>query len=98
MVKGQFVRLRTSLSFKRQQIDFKFTEPYFLGRNMSFGVDIFATETDLQDESSFDSRQIGAGLRFGFPLSENASLTTRYSFSNDDIKNVDVNNASAGDY
>ena len=93
--KGQFVRLRTSLSFKRQQVDFKFTEPYFLGRNMSFGVDIFATETDLQDESSFDSRQIGAGLRFGFPLSENASLTTRYSFSNDDIKNVDEANASA---
>ena len=92
--RGQFVRLRTSLSFKRQQIDFKFTEPYFLGRNMSFGVDIFATETDLQDESSFDSRQIGAGLRFGFPLSENSRLTTRYSFTNDKIKDVDTANAS----
>lgn len=92
--RGQFVRLRTSLSFKRQQLDFRFTEPYFLGKRMSFGVDAFATDTDLQDESSFDSRQIGGGLRFGFPLSETTSLNTRYSFTHDDIRNVDTANAS----
>ena len=92
--RGQFVRLRTSLSLKRQQIDLKFTEPYFLGRNMSFGVDIYGTETDLQKESSFDTRQIGAGLRFGFPLSENSRLTTRYSFTNDRIKDVNTSKAS----
>ncbi len=92
--RGQFVRLRTSLSFKRQQVDFSFTEPFFLGKRIAFGVDIYATETDLQDESSFDSRQIGAGLRLGFPLSETASVTTRYSFTNDDIRDVDTTNAS----
>lgn len=92
--RGQFVRLRTSLSFKRQQIDFSFTEPYFLGRRMSFGVDVFATQTDLQSESSFDSERQGAGLRFGFPISEFGSLTLRYSFSRDTIKNVDSSQAS----
>ena len=86
--RGQYVRLRTSVSFKRQQVDFSFTEPYFLDRNMSFGVDIYATETDLQNESSFDTRQIGAGLRFGFPLSEDAKVTLRYSFTNDRISDV----------
>jgi outer membrane protein insertion porin family len=86
--RGQFVRLRTSMSFKRQQVDFSFTEPYFLDRNMSFGVDIFATETDLQDESSFDTRQVGAGLRFGFPISEDAKVTLRYSFTNDRISDI----------
>ena len=80
--RGQFVRLSTSLSFKRQQLDFSFTEPYFLGRQIRAGVDAFATETDLQSESSFDSRQIGGGLRFGFPLSENSSLALRYNFTN----------------
>lgn len=88
MGRGQFLRLRTSLSFKRQQIDLKFTEPYFLGRKMSLGIDIFGSETDQQAESSFDSRTTGAGLRFGFPLSENVSLSTRYSFTNTKIKNV----------
>ena len=86
--RGQYVRLRTSMSFKRQQVDFSFTEPYFLDRNMSFGVDLYATETDLQNESSFDTRQIGAGFRFGFPLSEDAKVTLRYSFTNDRISDV----------
>jgi outer membrane protein insertion porin family len=92
--KGQFVRLRTSLSFKRQQLDFKFTEPYFLGRKMTFGVDAFATETDSEDESSFESRQLGGGVRFGFPLSEDSALSFRYLLSYDKIFNVDAATAS----
>ena len=87
--KGQFVRLATSLSFKRQQLDFSFTEPYFLGRRIRAGVDAFATDTDLQDESSFDSRQVGGGLRFGFPISQNSSLSLRYNFTNRRISDVD---------
>ena len=87
--RGQFVRLRTSLSFKRQQIDFSFTEPYFLERRISFGVDVFATQTNQQSESSFDSERQGAGFRFGFPISENGALTLRYSFSRDVIRDVD---------
>lgn len=86
--RGQFVRLATSLSFRRQQIDFSFTEPYFLGRKIQFGIDAFATETDLQAESSFDSRQIGGGLRFGFPVSENSSVVLRYNFTNRRISDV----------
>ena len=89
--RGQFIRLQTSLSFKRQQVDFSFTEPYFLERKIRFGVDAFANETDLQTESSFDSRQIGAGLRFGFPLSEDSAFTARYNFTNRRISNVDSN-------
>lgn len=87
--RGQFVRLATSLSFKRQQLDFSFTEPYFLDRKIQFGVDAFASDTNLQNESSFDTRQIGGGLRFGFPLSENSSAVLRYNFTNRDISDVD---------
>lgn len=89
MGRGQFLRLRTSLSFKRQQVDLRFTEPYFLGRKMSFGIDIFGSETNQQEESSFNARTTGAGFRFGFPLSENVSFSTRYNFTNTNIKNVD---------
>lgn len=93
--RGQFVRLSTSLSFKRQQVDFSFTEPYFLGRRIRAGVDAFATETNLQAESSFDTRQIGGGLRFGFPLSENSSLALRYNFTNRRISDVDSTASTA---
>ena len=91
--KGQFVRLRTSLSFKRQQIDFNFTEPYFLGRKMTFGVDTFVTETNSANESSFKSRRIGGGFRFGFPLSDDSSIGLRYTISYSDI--FDVTSTSA---
>ncbi len=85
MGRGQYLRLSTSISKRRQQIDVRFTEPYFLGRNMSFGVDIFGTDTDLTRESGFKSRQTGAGLRFGFPLGEDLYLNTRYSLTRDKV-------------
>ena len=93
--KGQFVRLATSLSFKRQQLDFSFTEPYFLGRRIQAGIDAFATDTDLQNESSFDSRQVGGGLRFGFPISQNSSLALRYNFTHRRISDVDATASTA---
>ncbi len=89
MGRGQFLRFRTSLSFKRQQVDIRFTEPYFLGRKMSFGIDIFGSDTNQQQESSFSARTTGAGVRFGFPVSENVTFSTRYNFTNTNIRNVD---------
>lgn len=89
--RGQFIRLQTSLSFKRQSVDFSFTEPYFLGRPMSAGFDAFATRTDQRRESSFTTQQIGGALRFGFPLSDYSRLQTKYGFTH---RIVDVNDPS----
>ena len=90
MGRGQYLRLSTSLSIKRQQLDLRFTEPYFLGRNVSFGVDIYGTETDLKSSAGYKSRQVGAGLRFGFPIMEDLFLNTRYSLTRDQIFDVDA--------
>ncbi len=38
---GQFVRLKLAGSFERMQVDFSFTEPRFLDRNLSAGFDLF---------------------------------------------------------
>lgn len=93
--RGLFVKLSTSLSFKRQTVDFSFTDPYFLDRNMSFGIDAFTTETNQQTESSFDSRETGGGIRLGFPVSEFERFNVRYHFTNRDIKNVSANASAA---
>ena len=85
--RGQFIRLQTSASFKRQSIDFSFTEPYFMGRNVSAGVDAFATRTDQVRESSFTTQQTGGKLRMGFPLSEFSRLQTSYGFTH---RTIDV--------
>lgn len=83
--RGQYLRVSTSVSTKRHQLDLRFTEPYFLGRKIAFGIDIFGTETDLTSSSGFESRQVGGGLRFGFPLGEDVYLNTRYSLTQERI-------------
>ena len=57
--KGYNVRINTTASFKRQNVDFGFTNPYFMGLPISAGFDVFATNTDNQDESSYTSRADG---------------------------------------
>ncbi|MCG8560865.1 MAG: outer membrane protein assembly factor BamA [Hyphomicrobiales bacterium] len=86
--KGQFVRLRFSGSLERFQVDFSFTEPRFMGRNMSAGFDLFHRETDLTDESSFKSRRTGGGLRLGVPLGGDWRITNRYTFVREEIFDV----------
>ena len=51
MGKGQYVRLGFSGSLERAQVDFSFTEPYFLDRNLAAGFDLFHKEVDLTDMS-----------------------------------------------
>ena len=88
---GRGLQLSTSLSIsaRRQLIEFHYTDPYFLDRDLVGGIDIFGSETDYQDESSFNSRSQGFGFRFGFPLSEKSRLMTRYQFRFDEIFDVD---------
>ena len=89
--RGQYLRLRLSVSGRRQQADISFTEPYFLGRQMAAGFDIFKLLTDYDDESSYETDSQGVGFRVGTPLTEYSSLRLRYTLRQDDI---DVNQAA----
>ena len=86
--RGQDLRLALSISTVRQQIDLSFTEPYFLGRDLSAGFDVFKVQRDLQRESSFDEDNIGFALRAGFPIAENLRQTVRYTLRRESIENV----------
>ncbi|WP_038033642.1 outer membrane protein assembly factor BamA [Thermopetrobacter sp. TC1] len=91
---GRKINLRTSLSFKRQSVDFSFTEPYFLGYNMDAGFDLFGSRTDFKDESNYRTNEGGFGLRVGFPLDDYQKLHLRYSFS---VRDTSIRNASICD-
>lgn len=86
--KGQDLLLKTSLSADSTQLDLRFTEPYFLDRNLSAGIDLFRTTQDLQDESSFEKESLGAGLRLGFKYSEKVRQKLRYRVSRDEVTGV----------
>ena len=98
---GREVRLKTALSFKRQSVNFGYTEPYFLGYNMAAGFDIFGSRTDLEDESNFRTNQVGFGLRANFPLDDYQTLYTRYRLTYRDTKaqdGVDLCSPTSDDY
>lgn len=89
--RGQRIALNTSLAAEKTTFNLAFTEPYFLDREVSAGLDVFHTATDLQDTRSLDSRRTGAGLRLGYPLSENLRQSLQYAFEFAEVKNVSSN-------
>jgi outer membrane protein insertion porin family len=92
--RGQEVRLNTQASFKKQQVDFSFTEPYFMGSPFSAGFDLFANRSNFQEVSSYKSEQIGGALRAGFRLDETSRLNFKYLFARRKIKNINAGSAS----
>ncbi len=86
--RGQNVKLNFVLSQRSQQIDFSFTEPYFLDRNISAGIDIFRTTRDFDAESSFQQSSTGFSLRAGYWIAGPLSQSWRYTLRRDTIENV----------
>ena len=86
--RGQDVRARVLIAQRDSQINLSFTEPYFLGREIAAGFDIFRVSVDRQDESSFDESSYGGALRFGYPITEHLTQSWRYSLRETTIKDV----------
>ena len=86
--RGQDLLLKTTIAAESSQIDLQFTEPYFLDRKLAAGVDLFRTTRDLQDESSFERKSLGAGLRLGFEYSDTLRQRLRYRVSREEVTNV----------
>jgi len=84
--RGQSVVARVSTSSRQQVVDLRFTEPRFLDRNLSAGVDVFATKQDFKDYGSYTAETIGAGLRVGFPLTERMQLGLSYKLQSDNVE------------
>ncbi|MEE2704851.1 MAG: outer membrane protein assembly factor BamA [Pseudomonadota bacterium] len=79
--KGQDLRFNFSLAQQQTQIDLGFTEPYFLNRRLAAGADLFATETDYEDEAGFISQSVGGTLRLGFNYNEYVFQRVSYLLS-----------------
>jgi len=86
--KGQELRFGISVGTLSTLIDLSFTEPYFLDRPMSAGIDVFRTSNDRQQVASYSDRSIGFALRAGWAYSEHTRQTVRYTLRQTDIFNV----------
>ena len=83
--RGQFLRLRVQASSRTRSVDLRFTQPYFLDRNLAAGFSIFNNRTDFR-ESGFIRDRIGFGLNAGFQVSEYGRGNLQYLFTRDDVE------------
>ncbi len=86
--KGQDLQLNGSLSGVRSQIQLSFTEPYFMDHPVAVGFDIFDTRTTATN-TQFTENDIGGTIRAGYDVTEFLHHTIRYTFSLQDITDVD---------
>lgn len=76
---------------RKQNYDVSFTDPWFLQKPMSLGVDVFNTLTTKQyrtEESAYEEKREGGGLRLGPRLSDYLGLNFAYAYEKIGIFNI----------
>ncbi|MBV9551464.1 MAG: outer membrane protein assembly factor BamA [Alphaproteobacteria bacterium] len=92
--RGQDVRIGTVVSFRSQQVDLSYTEPYFLDTNIAAGIDLFEIKTSPTASffsgvtPAYQQFSYGGSLRAGYQLTENLRQTLKYTARSDDITDV----------
>jgi outer membrane protein insertion porin family len=86
--KGYDAKLGFTVAGKGTQVDFSFTDPYFLDRELAAGTDVFWIKQDLQDSRSHDLKRQGFALRGNYPLTEDLRQGFTYTFQVSDVSNV----------
>ncbi len=74
--RGQDFRVGTVVSFRSQQVDINFTEPYFLDKNVAAGFDLFEVKTSPTTNffsgitPVYQQFSYGGALRTGYQISD----------------------------
>jgi outer membrane protein insertion porin family len=85
--RGQQVSASVGQGDIEQTYSFSFTDPYFLGRNMSFGFDLYDTTIQGQSNRPYDLDTIGGALRLGLPITDDLTLQLNYKLVQNTISN-----------
>ena len=82
--KGQKLKFFLLTSERQNSIDFSFTEPFFLNRDLSLSTDIFKTIRQYP-ESNYDNETDGVGLGVGYANGEYGRQSINYSLEKRNI-------------
>lgn len=86
--KGQRLSVDASVSERSNDYSVSFTEPYFLGRRLSAGADVFYNDSSYQDESSYTNSSVGGRGRLGWNYTDDLYQVVRYTLRRNEIKNI----------
>ncbi len=86
--RGQELGFNVGISERNRDYDISFTEPYFMGRRLSAGVDLFMQDQNYEDEASYDTSSVGGRVRFGWNYTDNLYQFARYTLSENKVRHV----------
>lgn len=76
--RGQFIKISAGGGKNSRDYSLSFTEPYFLGRRIAAGFDIFQ---QTRNYDHYDSETLGATVRFGLPITDSISTQLAYNIA-----------------
>ncbi len=91
---GQHLQLAARFGSRSRQFDIRFTEPWFLDRPISAGVDLYKWEREYWD---YTKESLGGALRFRFPIGFDEEYTrgsVRYIYDVGEVTDIDASAAT----
>ena len=79
--RGQFIRFSAGGGQNSRDFMFSFTEPYFLGRRIAAGFDIYRQNRNYDH---YESAVTGGTIRFGLPITQTLSSQIAYNLSKEE--------------
>ncbi len=77
------------LAQKESSVDLSLTDPYFLDRNIVAGIDLFHTDTNVENISQYSERRNGFSLRTGYDFSDHLRQSWTYSLIDRNVYSVE---------
>jgi outer membrane protein insertion porin family len=85
---GKDLQFGAEISSYYQQLNLSYTQPYLLGRDIAAGFDIIRTVSNYTQNYTYDQEKTGFDVRAGYALSDNLRQTLTYSFTANQITNI----------
>ncbi|MBM2711827.1 outer membrane protein assembly factor BamA [Mesorhizobium caraganae] len=81
--RGQYIKVSAGGGKNSRDYSLSFTEPYFLGRRIAAGFDIYQ---QTRNYDHYDAETLGATVRFGLPITDNISTQLAYNIAQEKYK------------
>jgi outer membrane protein insertion porin family len=85
---GKDLQFGAEISSYYQQLNLSYTQPYLLGRDIAAGFDLIRTVSNYTQNFTYDQEKTGFDIRAGYALSDNLRQTLTYSFTANEITNI----------
>ena len=85
---GRKLGLNLQKSYTALSADVNYTKPYFLGRPIDAGIEVFKLNATKRNTRRYESDNSGLRVNFGYSITEFLDHLVSYSYSNQKIGNI----------